>query len=242
MSTRASTAIAGKSSAEDAALDTIFSALSNRTRRRILARLSDGAATVGELAAPFSMSLPAVSKHIRILEGAGLLRRERDGWYHHCRLQGRPLEAAREFIDRYRAFWGRRSTRWPATSRPAGRPSSRARPSRFGGGRIGGGRDADERRIGSRRRQQAGAGRAAKDRSRCAPTVRGLDAARAPPLVVGTEICPLLGSGGRPAHRGELPDRQRVAGWHADRDRRDVRGGGGAAAADLHLDRHAGRW
>jgi DNA-binding transcriptional ArsR family regulator len=91
---------------DDAALDTIFSALSDRTRRRILARLSDGAATVGELAAPFSMSLPAVSKHIRILEDAGLLRRERDGWYHHCRLQGQPLAAAREFIDRYRPFWG----------------------------------------------------------------------------------------------------------------------------------------
>ena len=91
---------------EDAALDLVFSALSDRTRRQILARLSNGAATVGELAAPFSMSLPAVSKHIRVLEDAGLLRRERDGWYHHCRLQGQPLEAAREFIDRYRSFWG----------------------------------------------------------------------------------------------------------------------------------------
>jgi DNA-binding transcriptional ArsR family regulator len=91
---------------DDGALDAIFSALSDRTRRHILARLSNGAATVGELAAPFSMSLPAVSKHIRILEDAGLLRRERDGWYHHCQLQGQPLEAAREFIDRYRSFWG----------------------------------------------------------------------------------------------------------------------------------------
>ena len=106
MSTRASTAIVRERSADDAALDTIFSALSDRTRRHILARLSDGPATVGELAAPFSMSLPAVSKHIRILEDAGLLRRERDGWYHHCRLQGQPLESAREFIDRYRSFWG----------------------------------------------------------------------------------------------------------------------------------------
>jgi DNA-binding transcriptional ArsR family regulator len=110
VSTRASTAVIGKSSTDDAALDAIFSALSDRTRRRILARLSDGAATVGQLAAPFSMSLPAVSKHIRILEDAGLLRRERDGWYQRCRLQGKPLEAAREFIDRYRTFWtkGRR--------------------------------------------------------------------------------------------------------------------------------------
>ena len=106
MSTRASTAIVRGSSVDDAALDTIFSALSDRTRRHILARLSDGPATVGELATPFSMSLPAVSKHIRILEDAGLLRRERDGWYHRCQLQGQPLEAAREFIDRYRSFWG----------------------------------------------------------------------------------------------------------------------------------------
>jgi DNA-binding transcriptional ArsR family regulator len=127
MSTRASTAIAGKSGSDDAALDTIFSALSDRTRRRILARLSDGAATVGELAAPFSMSLPAVSKHIRILEDAGLLRRERSGWYHHCRLQGQPLEAAREFIDRYRSFWGEtldKLARYVETDAVAERPRS----------------------------------------------------------------------------------------------------------------------
>lgn len=90
---------------DDAALDAVFSALSDRTRRRILARLSQRPATVGELAAPFSMSLPAVSKHIRVLERAGLLRRERDGWYHNCSLEGRPLQSAGEFIDRYRSFW-----------------------------------------------------------------------------------------------------------------------------------------
>jgi DNA-binding transcriptional ArsR family regulator len=91
--------------ASDAALDAVFSALSDRTRRRILARLSRRPATVGELAAPFSISLPAVSKHIRILERAGLLRRERAGWYHTCRLDGRPLETAGAFLDRYRSFW-----------------------------------------------------------------------------------------------------------------------------------------
>jgi DNA-binding transcriptional ArsR family regulator len=105
MSTRASATAAGRTGANDADLDAIFSALSDRTRRQILTRLSGSAATVGELAAPFSMSLPAVSKHIRILEEAGLLRRERNGWYHHCRLLGQPLAAAREFIDRYRSFW-----------------------------------------------------------------------------------------------------------------------------------------
>ena len=90
---------------EDDALDAIFSALSDRTRRRILARLSQGPASVGELAEPFSITLPAVSKHLRILERARLLRRERDGWYHRCHLVGAPLETATQFIDRYRTFW-----------------------------------------------------------------------------------------------------------------------------------------
>jgi DNA-binding transcriptional ArsR family regulator len=105
MSTHASATAADRTGANDADLDAIFSALSDRTRRKILARLSTSAATIGELAAPFSMSLPAVSKHVRILEKAGLLRRERDGWYHHCRLLGQPLATARDFIDRYRSFW-----------------------------------------------------------------------------------------------------------------------------------------
>jgi DNA-binding transcriptional ArsR family regulator len=105
MSRRASATASGASGAHEAKLDLLFFALSDRTRRQILARLSRSAATIGELAAPFSMSLPAVSKHIRILEQAGLLQRERDGWYHHCRLLGQPLAAAREFIDRYRSFW-----------------------------------------------------------------------------------------------------------------------------------------
>ena len=142
MSTRASSTIVRKSSADDAALDTIFSALSDRTRRHILVRLSDGAATIGELAAPFSMSLPAVSKHIRILEEAGLLRRERAGWYHHCRLQGQPLEAAREFIDRYRSFWGEtldKLARYVETDavreRPGSAANARRRPHRRREGR-----------------------------------------------------------------------------------------------------------
>jgi DNA-binding transcriptional ArsR family regulator len=86
-------------------LDAIFSALSDRTRRRILARLCLGPASVGELAEPFSISLPAVSKHLRILERARLLRRERDGWYHDCHLVGQPLETASRFLERYRSFW-----------------------------------------------------------------------------------------------------------------------------------------
>ena len=86
-------------------LDAVFSALADPTRRRIVRRLARKPATVGELAAPFAISLPAVSKHIRILERAGLLRRERDGWYHRCRLEGRPLQTASEFLDRTRSFW-----------------------------------------------------------------------------------------------------------------------------------------
>jgi DNA-binding transcriptional ArsR family regulator len=99
MSTRA--AAAGK----DARLDLVFSALGDTTRRRLLTRLARGPATIGELAEPFTMTLPAVSKHLRVLERAGLLRRERDGWYHFCHLETRPLESAAQFLAKYRPFW-----------------------------------------------------------------------------------------------------------------------------------------
>jgi DNA-binding transcriptional ArsR family regulator len=91
--------------AQDARLDAVFSALSDGTRRRILARLTLGSASVSELAEPFAMTLPAVSKHLRVLERAGLLRRERHGWYHRCSLKARPLENAAAFLSRYRPFW-----------------------------------------------------------------------------------------------------------------------------------------
>ncbi len=91
--------------ARDAQLDEVFSALGDTTRRHILARLAQGPATVTELAAPFSMTLPAVSKHLRVLERAGLLRRERAGWYHHCHLETQPLDGAVAFLARYRPFW-----------------------------------------------------------------------------------------------------------------------------------------
>jgi DNA-binding transcriptional ArsR family regulator len=89
----------------DQRLDAVFSALADPTRRRILVRLARGQASVTELAAPFAMTLPAVSKHLRVLERAGLVRRERDGWYHRCHIVGEPLETASAFIDRYRPFW-----------------------------------------------------------------------------------------------------------------------------------------
>jgi DNA-binding transcriptional ArsR family regulator len=86
-------------------LDATFAALSDPTRRAILARLAQGESTVSELAAPFDVSLPAVSKHLRVLESAGLLRREIDGRIHRCRLAPEPMKDAARWIDHYRVFW-----------------------------------------------------------------------------------------------------------------------------------------
>src|SRR4051812_45907489 len=86
-------------------LTAVFSALADPTRRAILARLSEGDASVGELAEPFHLSLPTVSRHINVLEGAGLLVRERDAQWRRCHLQAEPLMAASEWIGRYVAFW-----------------------------------------------------------------------------------------------------------------------------------------
>src|ERR1700687_5765235 len=93
------------SASGNAPLDATFGALSDPTRRAILARLSQGEATVSELAEPFAVSLPAVSKHLRVLESAGLLQREIDGRIHRCRLAPQPMKAAAAWIDTYRAFW-----------------------------------------------------------------------------------------------------------------------------------------
>lgn len=86
-------------------LDATFAALADPTRRRILERLSDGEATVGELAEPFNISPPAISKHLRVLESAGLLTQERDGRVRHCRLVAEPMQDAIEWIARYGQFW-----------------------------------------------------------------------------------------------------------------------------------------
>jgi DNA-binding transcriptional ArsR family regulator len=86
-------------------LDATFGALADPTRRAILARLARGGATVTELAAPFDVSLPAVSKHLRVLESAGLLHREIDGRIHRCRLAPRPMKDAAAWIETYRVFW-----------------------------------------------------------------------------------------------------------------------------------------
>jgi DNA-binding transcriptional ArsR family regulator len=86
-------------------LDAVFHALADGTRRRIVGALSRGPASVTELAAPFSISLPAISKHLDVLERAGLVQRERDGRFQRCHLIASPLDDASEFIERYRSFW-----------------------------------------------------------------------------------------------------------------------------------------
>ena len=86
-------------------LSVTFAALSDPTRRAMLARLSQGEASVNELAAPFKMSLPAVSKHIKVLERAGLLSRKIRGRIHQCRLQAERLAEAQEWMRRYEHFW-----------------------------------------------------------------------------------------------------------------------------------------
>jgi DNA-binding transcriptional ArsR family regulator len=86
-------------------LDVTFAALADPTRRAILARLARGEATVTELAEPFAMSQPAISKHLKVLERAGLVARGKDAQRRPCRLVAQPLEAANEFLERYRKFW-----------------------------------------------------------------------------------------------------------------------------------------
>ena len=86
-------------------LDTVFHALSDPTRRAILARLARGETTVNDLAAPFQMSLPAVSKHLKVLESAGLIERGREAQWRPCKLTAAPLHEASNWIDQYRRFW-----------------------------------------------------------------------------------------------------------------------------------------
>src|SRR5436190_7985346 len=88
-----------------ARLDATFSALADPTRRAILARLISGEASVTELAEPFEMSLPAVSKHLKVLERAGLITRGREAQWRPCRLEAGPLKDAADWLDHYRRFW-----------------------------------------------------------------------------------------------------------------------------------------
>ena len=86
-------------------LSTTFAALADPTRRAILGRLAKGETSVGELAAPFKMSLPAISKHLKVLERAGLISRGRDAQRRPCRIVGKPLAEASGWIERYREIW-----------------------------------------------------------------------------------------------------------------------------------------
>jgi DNA-binding transcriptional ArsR family regulator len=86
-------------------LSTIFAALADPTRRAILARLAEGEATVSELAEPFEISLPAVSRHLKVLEAAGLISRSRSAQWRSSRLEAAPLGAATQWMETYRRFW-----------------------------------------------------------------------------------------------------------------------------------------
>jgi DNA-binding transcriptional ArsR family regulator len=86
-------------------LDDVFGALADPTRRRILETLSHGDQCVTALARPHRMSLPAISKHLRVLEHAGLICRRRDGRVHHLRLDAKPMQEASQWIEEYRKFW-----------------------------------------------------------------------------------------------------------------------------------------
>jgi len=89
-------------------LSTVFGALADPTRRAILIRLTEGDANVAELAAPFSMSQPAISRHLKVLEGAGLISRQRRATARFSHLEAEPLCEATAWLDRYRAYWDER--------------------------------------------------------------------------------------------------------------------------------------
>jgi DNA-binding transcriptional ArsR family regulator len=90
---------------KDERLDAVFHALADTTRRRIVNRLARGPASVGELADPFTISLAAISKHLDVLEDAGVVRREREGRFQRCRLAPEALDEVSKFIEHYRSFW-----------------------------------------------------------------------------------------------------------------------------------------
>jgi DNA-binding transcriptional ArsR family regulator len=96
------------------ALSATFAALADPTRRALLARLAQGEASVMELAAPFAMSLPAVSRHLKVLEKAGLITKARDAQWRPCKLDGAPLKDAQDWIGQYHQFWEQRFDRLDA--------------------------------------------------------------------------------------------------------------------------------
>jgi DNA-binding transcriptional ArsR family regulator len=113
-------------------LDATFAALADPTRRAILARLASGEATVGELVVPFAISQPAISRHLKVLERAGLVSRGRDAQRRPCRIEAKPLAEASEWLEGYRRFWEARYERLDALlaelKAPSRRPRGRGRP------------------------------------------------------------------------------------------------------------------
>ena len=95
-------------------LSNTFAALADPTRRAILARLSDGEASVTELAAPFEMTLPAVTKHLKVLERAGLISRGKEAQWRPCKLEAKPLAEVADWVEKYRQFWTQRLDRLEA--------------------------------------------------------------------------------------------------------------------------------
>jgi DNA-binding transcriptional ArsR family regulator len=108
-------------------LDATFSALADPTRRAILARLACGAATVNELAEPFAMSQPAISKHLKVLERAGLIARDREGQRRPSRLEAKRLAEASAWLEQYREFWETSFARLDAVLSDLKRKKSRRR-------------------------------------------------------------------------------------------------------------------
>jgi DNA-binding transcriptional ArsR family regulator len=102
-------------------LSTTFSALADPTRRAILERLSQGQASVSELARPFPISLPAVSRHLKVLEGAGLISRDREAQWRPSALRAEPLEEATDWLETYRVIWEGRMDRLGAHLEKKGR-------------------------------------------------------------------------------------------------------------------------
>jgi DNA-binding transcriptional ArsR family regulator len=111
-------------------LSATFSALADPTRRAILARLAHGEATVNELAEPFEISLPAVSRHLKVLEGAGLISRGREAQWRPCRLEPKRLKAVDDWLSVYRRFWEQSLDRMAAYLEELGESSERPKKKR----------------------------------------------------------------------------------------------------------------
>jgi DNA-binding transcriptional ArsR family regulator len=107
------------------ALSATFSALADPTRRAILSRLAIGEASVTELARPFAMSMPAISKHLKVLEQAGLIARGRDAQWRPCRLEATPLRGIADWVEPYRQFWEGRFDRLDAYLRKTSRKKAK---------------------------------------------------------------------------------------------------------------------